>query len=106
MSATTTTVVNGVLPTSQVTVDEIAEFDKILKLRDEIFAGNHPRLTVPAHVLRTVSPASNSTQLSSHSSLPVQAQPPQLSVHLPGLTLTQDGESLRAARSQPATTTL
>lgn len=98
---TTTTVVNGALPSAQDTVDEIAEFEKILKLRDQIFAGNHPRLTVPAHALRKVSPAS--TQLSSHSSAPVQAQqPPQL--QLPGLSLTEELERPASTQPQPATT--
>lgn len=99
MSTTTLAVVNGVLPTIQDVVDEEAEFEKILKLRDEIFAGNHPRLTVPARLLRKFSPSPAS---SSPSSLHVQAQPQQpssISVQVPpGLGLSLD-------ESQPATST-
>jgi len=101
MSVTTTTVVNGVLPSAP-DVDETAEFEKILKLRDEIFAGNHPRLTVPTHALRKVSPAS--TQLSSHSSAPVQAQVPaqQTSqLQLPGLSLTEESERPKSTQPPP-----
>ena len=99
MSVTTTTVVNGVLPSAP-DVDETAEFEKILKLRDEIFAGNHPRLTVPTHALRKVSPAS--THLSSHSSAPVQVPAQQTSqLQLPGLSLTEDSERPKSTRPQP-----
>ena len=101
MSATTTTVVNGVLPLVQDAVEEIAEFEKILKLRDEIFAGNHPRLTVPTHALRKVSPAS--TQLSSDSSAPVQAQQSS-QLQPPGLSLSEESERPKSTQPQPVTT--
>ncbi|KAK5954614.1 hypothetical protein OHC33_004336 [Knufia fluminis] len=101
VTTTTTAVVNGILPSAQDAVDEIAEFEKILKLRDEIFAGNHPRLTVPTHALRKVSPAS--TQLSSHSSAPVQAQQSS-QLQLPGLSLTEETERPKSTQPQPATT--
>ncbi len=37
-------------------IDELGEYEKILRIRDQVFAGSHPRLTVPAHALRKVSP--------------------------------------------------
>lgn len=87
--ATATAMVNGNHLPPQNPLDEVAEFEKILKLRDEIFSGNHPRLTVPAHVLRKVSPVS--TQVSSHTPVPVSVQ--QQVPQVPGLSIaqTQDG---------------
>lgn len=41
-----TVLVADVPPTSQ-SVDDIKEYEKILKISDEIFAGTHPRLKVP-----------------------------------------------------------
>ncbi|KAK5074691.1 hypothetical protein LTR51_003090 [Lithohypha guttulata] len=103
MSVTATAVANGVLPHAQDATDTIAEFGKILKLRDEIFAGNHPRLTVPTHVLRKVSPVSSSL---SSAQLSVSLQQP--SIQLPGLGLTQNEEHQRpkstTAPAQPTST--
>ena len=90
MSSTVLTVANGISPFVQDAVDESSEYEKILKLRDEIFAGNHPRLTVPAHLLRKLSPSPAS---SSHSSLPVQAKVQQHSsapIQVPGLGVDRD----------------
>lgn len=85
-----TAVVNGVHLAAQDPLDEVAEFEKILKLRDEIFAGNHPRLTVPAHVLRKVSPVSTQSSSRTPVSVPAQQQVPQVSgLHI---ALAQDGE--------------
>lgn len=98
MSTITTTVVNGVLPPAQNVADEIAELEKILKLRDEILAGNHPQLTVPAHVLRKVSPASSS-QSSIQVQIPIAIQQP--SIPLPGLGLAQEEDGAQS-QTKPA----
>ena len=48
---------NGFLPAhSDNSINELEEYEKILRIRDQVFAGSHPRLTVPAHALRKVSP--------------------------------------------------
>lgn len=48
---------NGLLPVlSSNSINEVEEYEKILRIRDQVFAGSHPRLTVPAHALRKVSP--------------------------------------------------
>jgi len=74
MSATVGPLLNGVLPPTTQTVNEAVEYEKILKLRDEVFAGSHPRLSVPAHALRVVSP--QSTQVASQFHLKVPAPLP------------------------------
>ncbi|KAJ9658700.1 hypothetical protein H2198_003578 [Neophaeococcomyces mojaviensis] len=90
MSTATASVVSGVLPHAQDAPEELASFEKILNLRDLIFAGNHPRLSVPAHAVRKISP-----QLSSQSATavvpppPVPAQQPVQS-QLPGLSITHE----------------
>ena len=61
MATMSSLVINGVMPPGQLSLEEVVEFDKILKLRDDIFSGIHPRLTVPAHLARKVSPASASS---------------------------------------------
>lgn len=71
--------VNGIAPSEKLTQD-LVEYAKILKLRDDVFAGNHPRLTVPAQLLRRVSPASSKSAALSE---PALSQPvPQ---RFPGL---------------------
>ena len=42
--------------TSDSSINEVEEYEKILRIRDQVFAGSHPRLTVPAHALKKVSP--------------------------------------------------
>lgn len=72
MAATTitsSTMVNGIASTEKLTED-LAEYAKILKLRDDVFAGNHPRLKVPAQFLRKVSPASSKSATLSELLLP------------------------------------
>ena len=56
MAAQTAPFINGILPQPSKSVNEALEYEKILKLRDEVFAGSHPRLAVPAHALRNLSP--------------------------------------------------
>ena len=48
--------VNGFPTPATNPCNEASEYEKILRLRDEIFSGTHPRLTVPAHAVRKVSP--------------------------------------------------
>ncbi|KIW25960.1 hypothetical protein, variant [Cladophialophora immunda] len=82
MSASTGLLLNGVLPTSLQPVNEALEYEKILRIRDEVFSGSHPRLTVPAHALRV--PASQTpstlsqTQLNVPPSFPPSASPNHL----------------------------
>jgi hypothetical protein len=47
--------VNGISPTPGSSYNEVAEYESILKLRDEVFQGLHPRLSVPAHAVRNAS---------------------------------------------------
>lgn len=51
MSATVGPLLNGNLPVVH-PLNEALEYEKILKLRDEVFAGSHPRLRVPAHAVQ------------------------------------------------------
>ncbi|CAG7942587.1 unnamed protein product [Penicillium salamii] len=50
--------------------DDVEEFQKILNIKDQIFSGTHPRLTVPPHLVRKSGPA-NGKHVSA------QAQQPQ-----------------------------
>lgn len=59
---------NGLLPTAVPSFNEALEFEKILKIRDEVFSGSHPRLTVPAHALRA--PTSRTPPGVSHLNVP------------------------------------
>jgi hypothetical protein len=75
------------LTTSDSSMKEIEEYEKILRIRDQVFAGSHPRLTVPAHALRKVSP-----RLPQVLPVPIQSRiefvPPAIdhsSAKLPGL---------------------
>jgi hypothetical protein len=58
MSALAGPILNGVLPTPTQPLNEALEYEKILRIRDEVFSGSHPRLTVPAHAIRLPSSAS------------------------------------------------
>jgi hypothetical protein len=66
MSATVGPLLNGNMPVVH-HLHELHEYEKILKLRDEIFAGSHPRLTVPAHA---VQPPSAQSLSQSHLNIP------------------------------------
>ncbi|RMZ89651.1 hypothetical protein DV736_g3116, partial [Chaetothyriales sp. CBS 134916] len=71
MSAAAPPLVNGIVPSLYPNINEAAEYQKILKLRDEVFAGSHPRLTVPTHALRTFSPCPPQSNSQSATSLAV-----------------------------------
>ncbi|KAL2219561.1 hypothetical protein M432DRAFT_611926 [Thermoascus aurantiacus ATCC 26904] len=47
--------VSGV-PSALPKVDEVQEYEKILRISDEIFSGTHPRLKVPPQFVRKVTP--------------------------------------------------
>ncbi|KAG9782011.1 hypothetical protein KCU88_g3377, partial [Aureobasidium melanogenum] len=56
MAASAAPLLNGTVPPAVQPVDNKAlEYEKILRLRDEVFSGTHARLTVPAHALRVSS---------------------------------------------------
>jgi hypothetical protein len=86
MAAQTAPFINGIMPQPPKFVDEAAEYTKILKLRDEVFAGSHPRLSVPEHALRNISP--RLSQLTTQASLavpptfPTSTTPSQASTQL------------------------
>jgi len=111
MSIATTTVVNGILPQVEDASEELSSLEKILKLRDVIFAGNHPRLTVPAHAIRKISPQLSSQSATTVVSLPVPVQQ-SVQSQLPGLSITHEQAEEQEkqhnlatiSRPQPATT--
>lgn len=89
MSASAGPLLNGILPTTVQPFNEALEYEKILRIRDEVFSGSHPRLTVPAHALRV--PASQTPSALSQSQLNVPPPfPPSASPN-----------RLAAATSQP-----
>ncbi|KAI9798505.1 MAG: hypothetical protein M1833_004772 [Piccolia ochrophora] len=56
---------SATVPTAE--LQEILEYEKILRLRDEVFAGTHPRLKIPAHLTGKLPPrAFQSPSLSAH----------------------------------------
>lgn len=55
----------GANGTIQQDTGEMTEYKKILNIRDQIFSGSHPRLKVPPHVIRKISPRSAHTPSSS-----------------------------------------
>ncbi|KPI41133.1 uncharacterized protein AB675_7916 [Cyphellophora attinorum] len=52
--ATVAPFTNGIAPAMNPTSNDVAEYRKILKLRDEVLRGVHPRLNVPAHLAQDV----------------------------------------------------
>jgi hypothetical protein len=82
MSAFAGSVLNGILPAPAQSFNEALEYEKILRIRDEVFSGSHPRLTVPANALRVPSSQTPSvvsqTQLHVSSPFPATASPSRL----------------------------
>ncbi|KIX05207.1 uncharacterized protein Z518_06079 [Rhinocladiella mackenziei CBS 650.93] len=70
MSAPAGPLLNGILPSPVPSVNEAAEYEKILRIRDEVFSGSHPRLTVPAHAIRVPSSQTPSAVSPSHLNVP------------------------------------
>lgn len=68
--------------------DEVREYERILKLSDEIFAGSHPRLKVPQQFVRK--PAARSGQ-----NVPL---PPQIAPSKPSTTIAEKPAALNTAR--------
>jgi hypothetical protein len=108
---------NGLLSAhSSNSINEVEEYEKILRIRDQVFAGSHPRLTVPAHALRKVSP-----RFPEVPPVPVQSHvefvPPAIdhsSAKLPGLqtnshateqTTTNSAATLNGTRPPPQSQT-
>ena len=87
MAAQTAPLVNGIVPHPPKVVNEALEYEKILKLRDEVFAGSHPHLSVPAHALRNFSP--RPSQLTTQASLAVPPPFPTSTTPIPASTLQQ-----------------
>ena len=87
MSAAAPPLLNGILPGPHQNINEALEYEKILKLRDEVFAGSHPRLTVPAHALRNFSPRppqpNSQSSLAVPSPFPATVSPNQLAIQQP-----------------------
>ena len=67
---------------------DLAEYQKILKLRDEIFAGVHPRLKVPEHAVRKVPQTSQPSHLV-QSSIPAATTTSIPEPKVPGLNLSK-----------------
>ncbi|KAK4946313.1 hypothetical protein LTR10_014511 [Elasticomyces elasticus] len=67
MSATAGPLLNDILPHTGTSLNEASEFEKILRIRDEVFSGSHPRLTVPSHALRL---SASQTPAQSHLNVP------------------------------------
>jgi hypothetical protein len=72
-------------------INELLEYEKILKLRDSVFAGSHPRLTVPTNVIRKVSPRAAQAPNQHPPNVPPSTVTPN--VKLPGLQLNNPTES-------------
>ncbi|OJD26104.1 hypothetical protein ACJ73_02517 [Blastomyces percursus] len=85
---------------------EMLEYEKIVNLHDQIFAGNHPRLKVPQHVIRKVTPRSVQTpQLPGlHPTPPEPPAAPQAKPHHPSSNTHPNAMAL-ANGSAAATTT-
>ena len=62
----------GGVDIQQPDLTEVLEYEKILNIHDQIFSGNHPRLQVPPHVVRKVTPRSVQASPVSGSQLPTE----------------------------------
>ena len=84
----------GVNGTTHPDTKEVAEYQKILNIRDEIFSGSHPRLKVPQNVIRKITPRSIRTP--STPVLPPSVQQQQQQQQR------QSAEAIGAAKGQEA----
>lgn len=80
-------------------VNELLEYEKILKLRDEVFAGSHPRLTVPTNVVRKVSPRTVLAPTQRPPTVPSSTVMP--SFKLPGLQLNSSADAAQSTLPLP-----
>lgn len=71
---TTTHLPTGpMVATAEITADEVQEYERILKISDEIFAGSHPRLRVPQQFVRK--PTARNVQNGTASAQPAKTKP-------------------------------
>ena len=82
MSASAGPLLNGILPPPAHSVNEALEYEKILRIRDEVFSGSHPRLAVPVHARRVPTWQTPSAHSQNHlhvpSPFPTTASPNRL----------------------------
>lgn len=87
--------VNGFKPAPMPSYNEVAEYNMILKLRDEVVSGLHPKLTAPAHLLQGVSPL---PQLTTQAGLAV----PSITPFASQTSLQRDAQKSPAVQPTPA----
>ncbi|KAK5045658.1 hypothetical protein LTR84_009027 [Exophiala bonariae] len=98
MAATVGPLLNGNMPVVR-HLNEALEYEKILKLRDEVFAGNHPRLTVPAHAVQHPSAQSQSQSSSqSYLNIPPTYPPSASQTHSANLQSKREEEATRSQK--------
>src|SRR4051812_34614223 len=98
MAATVGPLLNGNMPVVR-HLNEALEYEKILKLRDEVFAGSHPRLTVPAHAVQNSSAQSQSQSLSqSYLNIPPTYPPSASQPHPANLQSKREEEATRSQK--------
>ncbi|KAI1612676.1 hypothetical protein EDD36DRAFT_437455 [Exophiala viscosa] len=97
MSAIAGPLLNGILPHPGTSLNEASEFEKILRIRDEVFSGSHPRLTVPAHALRL---SSSQTPAQSHLNVPPPF-PTSASPNRPATTQSRREEDATQVQPKP-----
>lgn len=103
---------NGIVLSNQ-ELKELAEYDKILKLRDEVFAGIHPRLKIASHSTGKVTSNSVDTPPASISripnGMPSTAQRPNgiapIHEHKPRLSVSQPTPFLNKSPNTQRTST-
>ena len=91
MSASVGSFHHSFLPPPAQSINDALEYEKILKIRDEVFSGSHPRLTVPAHAIRA--PRSQTPSASSQNHLHVPSPfPPIASPNRPATAAAQSSK--------------
>src|SRR5271154_2181135 len=96
LSATLSAPVNGAIAPAA-GVNELLEYGKILKLRDAVFAGSHPRLTIPANLIRNPSPRPTKVPSPPPARVPPDTSSRIPAVQLPGLLLNSTSAQVPAA---------
>ncbi|KAK2740539.1 hypothetical protein FQN57_006042 [Myotisia sp. PD_48] len=81
--------------------NEVAEYEKILSIRDQVFAGTHPRLKVPNNVVRKIAP--RPVQTASSSFPASQASPSESSAPSQDQSQDQSRSQLSSAPQKIAT---
>ncbi|KIX97357.1 uncharacterized protein Z520_06809 [Fonsecaea multimorphosa CBS 102226] len=101
MAASSGPLLNGVLPTSLQPVNEALEYEKILRIRDEVFSGSHPRLTVPAHAIRVPASQTPSTLSQTQLNVPPPFPPSASPNHLGAATQGKREDETTPAQTKP-----